>query len=195
MHVNSKFLIYPAYISGGWRLCKGQEALQVHFVGTLPATCSQLPQPQDTPAQEPKAIRLQGCDTSPCHYGLRGVVIFLKCFYPIIWLALYWWVTFLWDLCFFFFNLMQLDPVLHRCIYVVWGGGIFPCGLLQSCISFLVLHSGSWWLILQVAACICWSEATHFSLTHIVLSCLIEVSFQSLRGCVSLGKKFICVHF
>ena len=51
----------------------GQQALQVHRGGTLPATCPQLPQPQDTPALGPKLIRLQGCDTSSGHYGLRGI--------------------------------------------------------------------------------------------------------------------------
>ena len=45
---------------------------QVLLGGTLPATCSQLPQPQDTPALGTKPVRLQGCDSSPAQYVLRG---------------------------------------------------------------------------------------------------------------------------
>ena len=58
----------------------GQQALQVHHGGTLPATCPQLPQPQDTPALGPKLIRLQGCDTggprSLCPEGNRVIIPF-----------------------------------------------------------------------------------------------------------------------
>ena len=60
----------------------GQQALQVHRGGTLPATCPQLPQPQDTPALGPKLIRLQEYDTSPGYCVLREIEsLFLFCFY------------------------------------------------------------------------------------------------------------------
>ena len=42
------------------------------IVETL-ATCSRLTQPQDTPTMGPKPVRLQGCDSSLGHYGLREI--------------------------------------------------------------------------------------------------------------------------
>ena len=72
VYINSKLLISPTD-SEGWGLCRGQQALLVHCGGTWPASCPQLPQPQDTPALVHKPSRLQGWDTSPDRYGLRGI--------------------------------------------------------------------------------------------------------------------------
>ena len=71
VYINSKLLISPTD-SEGWGLCRGQQALLVHCGGTWPASCPQVPQPQNTPALVHKPSRLQGWDTSPDGYGLRG---------------------------------------------------------------------------------------------------------------------------
>ena len=67
---------------------RGQQALQVHCGGILPAPCSQVPQPQDTPDLGTKPINLQVCDTSLGHCVLRDVelafLFHFFCFYPII---------------------------------------------------------------------------------------------------------------
>ena len=92
MYVNSNLLISPACI---WSLgvLQRQQALQVHFGDTLPATCSQLPQPQDTPALGHKPVRLRGYGTSPAQYVLRRIesefLFWLFCFYSIIWTGVY----------------------------------------------------------------------------------------------------------
>jgi len=77
---------------GGWTLGALQTVPnQVFLGGTLPATCPQLPQPQDTPALGTKPVRLQGCDTSPAQYVLRRreseclfCSVFVPSFRPII---------------------------------------------------------------------------------------------------------------
>ena len=78
----------------------GHQALQVHRGGTLPATCPQLPQPQDTPALDPKLIMLQEYDTSPGHCVLREIeslfLFWFCCFYLIIWTRVHRWMTVLW---------------------------------------------------------------------------------------------------
>ena len=42
----------------------------------------------------------------------------------------------LWVFFFSLFNLMQLDPVLHRCIYLVWEGGYFPTWVITELHKF-----------------------------------------------------------
>ena len=71
IHINVYMLIpIPSIIPP---VSGGQQALQIHRGGTLPATYPQLPQPQDTPSLGPKPVRLQGYDTSPAQYFLREI--------------------------------------------------------------------------------------------------------------------------
>ena len=106
VYINSKLLISPTD-SEGWGLCRGQQALQVRCGDTLPATCSQVPQPQDTPALVPKPIRLQGCDISSGHYGLRGIE---STYFSVFTLQFEQKsITILWGFLFFLFNLPHLD--------------------------------------------------------------------------------------
>ena len=69
--INSKLLISPTCF---WSLGSLQRARDTPgpLWRNTPCTCSQFPQPQDTPALVPKPIRLQGCDTSPGHLWPQG---------------------------------------------------------------------------------------------------------------------------
>ena len=78
----------------------------------------QLRQPRDSPSLETSLPRLQGCDSSPGHQGLRGIeMTFILC-------NLYWCIG---DLqccrvCLFVFVLggQQHDPLMHRCVHVLF---------------------------------------------------------------------------
>ena len=155
-YVNSKLLISPPVFLG-WGLCRGEETFPVHFGGTLRAPCSELPQSQDTPALGHKPIWLQGCDTSPGHYGLRVRIIFY--FFLLLSYHLNWNYFFesqnyffpfsfsafilsfeleytgelqsCWYFCFLPFQAIATSSLPHRCTHVFWRGS-FSYRLLQN---------------------------------------------------------------
>ena len=131
-----------------------QQALQVHFGGTQPAICSQLPRSQDPPASGPKPARLPGCDTSPDQWVLRGresgLLFNFFCFHPIIWTGVY---SELQSCCFvfsfsFYHRLFHIDISVYRFL----GGFLYR--LIECGVSFLVIHGGPWSLTLSIVVCI-----------------------------------------
>ena len=159
-------------VPGGWGLSKWSPTrsfCKVLFGGTLPATCSQLPQPQNTPALGTKPVRVQGCHSIPAQYVLRRTesecVFCSFCFHPIIWTGVYselqscGWFVFSVS---FYYNLFHFHIDVYMLCWDVFFMGYcrawskFPCVTRWVLFthSFLVLHSGSWSLIFSIVVCI-----------------------------------------
>ena len=118
---SSQFLL-P--VSGGWGLCRKEEILQVHFGGTLPATCSQLPR---TWTLQPWDASQSGSrDVTPARSLLPGgnkVSIFFSVFNQLFELEYLSELKSCFYFCFYFFfplfNLLQLVH-FHIDAYVFW---------------------------------------------------------------------------
>ena len=175
VHVNSKLLIY--LVSAG-------DKRHSRFI--VESRC-RSPSSLSSETLQPRNPRQSGSRdvTSPCHYGLREVEsAFLKCFCPIIWIEVYWWFTFLWV---FFF------PFQSNATWSLLHGDYFSMNIISESYMFLCVAQWVWWLFINSSVhMLVWSSS--FLPTHIILSWLLEVSFK-VWGCVSLGKKFICIHF
>ena len=111
----------------------------------------QRPQPQDSPAWGPSLLRPQGRDASPGPQGPRGtesaalLSFFLSCY-------VYFEFEYIGDLhccglLFFFQCVKQRYSFIHRCIYALLGF-FFSYRLFTVKVGFLVLYSGSLWIIL-----------------------------------------------
>ena len=110
----------------------------------------QRPQPQDSPAWGPSLLRPQGRDVSPGPQGPRGtesaalLSFFLSCY-------VYFEFEYIGDLhcCgFFFFQCVkQRCSFIRRCIYALLGF-FFSYRLYTVKVGFLVLCSGSLWILL-----------------------------------------------
>lgn len=145
-YVNSKLLISPPVFLG-WGLCRGEETFPVHFGGTLRAPCSELPQSQDTPALGHKPIWLQGCDTSPGHYGLRVRIIFS--FFLLLSYHLNWNIQVNYNLVgIFVFFLSKLSQLVHFHIdvHMFFGGVLFPIDYYRMLCMFPCVTYWVWWL-------------------------------------------------
>ena len=143
---------------------------QVLLGGTLPATCSQLPQPQDTPALGTKPVRLQGCDTSPAQDVLRGTeseCLFYSVFVPSF--ELEYTVNYsLLDVLFFPF------PSITTCfistqMYIWFVGVFFFIGYYRACSKFPCVTQ--------------WVLVTYFINSSVIL--------HALHLCILVTKSFL----
>ena len=162
----------------------GGGSLQRESGTSLPATCSQLALPQDTPALAPKPAGLQGCGTAS-HRALRGIALGYPfcfiCFHPFIWTGAYRWIT---VLCFVFsFSFYDKLFRFYTDVYMICQG--FSLIGNEGVSVFPSVTWWSWPLVLSVVVFICCSKAALFFLPHIFIFWWPEVSFLSLWAYVS----------
>ena len=96
---------------------------------------------------------------------------------------------------FFLFKLSQLVH-FHIDVHMFFGGVLFPIDFTECCVCFLVLHVGSWWLFFNSNVHMLIWSSSFLPAPHLPFQ-VTRSSFSiiSLWGCVSLGKKFICICF
>lgn len=157
----SSQLLLP--VSGGWGLCREEEILQVIW-RCLPRVPTSLGSWILHAPPGLKPIWLRGYDSqprSPLPAGNRvSISPRLFCFFNLLFeLEYIGELKFCWfGILFFLFPFQRAAPgsLPHRCIRVWRGvGDFFHRGDYIVLCRFLVLHSGSWSLTLDMVVCVC----------------------------------------